>query len=281
MTREVAIGKVRVGGEQPLCLIAGPCVIESRDLVLGVAEKVQKICAELGISLILKSSYTKDNRSRLDSYQGPGIDEGLRVLQEVKEKFDLPVLSDVHESIECEAAAQVLDVIQIPAYLSMQSTLVAAAAKTGCAINVKKGQFLHPLDMQNVIGKIEHFGNHKILLTERGASFGYHNLVADMRSLPMLRSLGYPVVFDPTHTIRKYGVSSSDPAGGEPQFTPALTRAGVAAGIDVLFIETHPDPPSALCDAASMLPLDKLRPLLEDCVRLHAVAREALARDKA
>ncbi|MCA9784032.1 MAG: 3-deoxy-8-phosphooctulonate synthase [Calditrichaeota bacterium] len=280
MTREVQIGPVTVGGERPLCLIAGPCVIESRDVVMHVAEKVKRICEDLGLGFVLKSSYTKDNRSTLTSYQGPGLEAGLKVLEEAKRTFGVPVLSDVHESTECEAAAEVLDVLQIPAYLSMQSSLVSAAAKTGRVVNVKKGQFLHPADMKNVIGKIEHHGNHKILLTERGACFGYHNLVADMRSLAVMRELGYPVVFDPTHTIRKYGVSSSDPAGGEPRFTPMLTRAGVAAGIDVIFIETHPDPPSALCDAASMLDLAKLRPLLEDCVRLHEVARVALRRDE-
>lgn len=280
MTREVQIGSVTVGGEQPLCLIAGPCVIESREIVLRVAEEVQALCRELGVGFVLKSSYTKDNRSSLTSYQGPGLEAGLRVLEEAKRELGVPVLSDVHESTECEAAAEVLDVLQIPAYLSMQSTLVSAAARTGRVINVKKGQFLHPADMKNVIGKIEHHGNRNILLTERGACFGYHNLVADMRSLAVMRELGYPVVFDPTHTIRKYGVSSSDPAGGEPRFTPMLTRAGVAAGIDVIFIETHPEPSTALCDAASMLELSRLRPLLEDCVRLHEVARAALRRDE-
>jgi 2-dehydro-3-deoxyphosphooctonate aldolase (KDO 8-P synthase) len=236
---------------------------------LIVAEAAKKVADRLNIPLIFKSSYLKDNRSTLTSYQGPGMDEGLRILEEVKRQFDLPVLSDVHTPEECRAAADVLDVLQIPAYLSMQSSLLVEAAKTGKVINVKKGQFLHPLDMRNVVGKLEQCGNRNIMLTERGTCLGYHNLVADMRSLPMMRSTGYPVVFDPTHTVRKYGVSSSDPAGGEPQYIPHLTRAGVAAGIDVLFIETHPEPAKALCDAASMLPLEKLAPLMEDCVAIH------------
>lgn len=264
-----------VVGDGRLALIAGPCVIESRDVCLFVAEKAKAIADALGMAMIFKSSYSKDNRSSLDSYQGPGLEAGLKVLQEVKDTFGVPVLSDVHTPEECAPAAEVLDVLQIPAYLSMQSQLVVAAAKTGRAVNVKKGQFLHPLDMKNVVGKIRACGNERVLLTERGTCLGYHNLVADMRSLPIMRELGCPVVFDPTHTVRKYGVSSSDPAGGEPRFIPALTRAGVAAGIDVLFLETHPDPPSALCDAASMLPLSRLEPLLRDCVRLHEIAKAA------
>jgi len=275
MSRTIRVGELEIGGGGPLALIAGPCVIESREVCLQVAEHAKGLADELGLPLIFKSSYTKDNRSTITSYQGPGLEEGLRVLQEVRDTFGIPVLSDVHTPEECAPAAEVLDVLQIPAYLSMQSSLVIAAARTGKAVNVKKGQFLHPLDMRNVVGKIEACGNTNILLTERGTCLGYHNLVADMRSLPMMRSLGYPVVFDPTHTVRKYGVSSADPAGGEPQYIPHLTRAGVAAGVDVLFIETHPDPASAQCDAASMLPMSRLRALMEDCVRIHAIAREA------
>ncbi len=271
MQRTVKIRELEVGRGRPLCLIAGPCVIESRELCLSVAERLQKISGALKMPLIFKSSYLKDNRSGLDSFQGPGLEAGLRVLEEVRASFGMPVLSDVHESADAPAAAEVLDVIQIPAYLSMQSGLVTAAARTGAVINVKKGQFLHPLDMRNVVGKIESQGNRRILLTERGTCLGYHNLVADMRSLPMMRGLGYPVVFDPTHTIRRYGVPSSDPAGGEPQYTPHLTRAGTAAGIDLLFLETHPEPARALCDAASMLPLDRLKPLLQDCLRIHEI----------
>jgi len=281
MANTIRVGDLRIGRGGPLALIAGPCVIESRDVCLHVAERVRVIADRLGLPFIFKSSYSKDNRSSLDSYQGPGLEAGLKVLEEVRATFGCPVLSDVHTPEECAPAAQVLDVLQIPAYLSMQSQLVVAAGRTGKAVNVKKGQFLHPLDMKNVVGKLEAVGNTNILLTERGTCLGYHNLVADMRSLPMMRGLGYPVVFDPTHTVRKYGVSSSDPAGGEPQYIPHLTRAGVAAGVDVLFLETHPDPPSALCDAASMLPLSRLEALLEDCVRLHEVARQADARAEA
>jgi len=281
MAKTIQVGDLSIGRGGPLALIAGPCVIESRDVCLHVAERVRGIVDRLGLPFIFKSSYLKDNRSTIHSYQGPGLEEGLKVLQEVRSTFGCPVLSDVHTPEECAPAAQVLDVLQIPAYLSMQSQLVVAAGRTGKAVNVKKGQFLHPLDMKNVVGKLEAVGNRNILLTERGTCLGYHNLVADMRSLPMMRSLGYPVVFDPTHTVRKYGVSSSDPSGGEPQYIPPLTRAGVAAGVDLLFLETHPDPPSALCDAASMLPLSRLEALLEDCVRLHEVARLAEARAEA
>ncbi|MFA7329692.1 MAG: 3-deoxy-8-phosphooctulonate synthase [Candidatus Delongbacteria bacterium] len=281
MSNNIQVGKLTIGRGGPLALIAGPCVIESREVCLRVAEHARRLADELGLPLIFKSSYTKDNRSTITSYQGPGLEEGLRVLEEVRAAFDVPVLSDVHTPEECAPAAEVLDVLQIPAYLCMQSQLVIAAARTGKAVNVKKGQFLHPLDMKNVVGKLEACGNRNIMLTERGTCLGYHNLVADMRSLPMMRSLGYPVVFDPTHTVRKYGVSSSDPAGGEPQYIPHLTRAGVAAGVDVLFLETHPDPASALCDAASMLPLSRLGDLLRDCVRLHEIAREADERDAA
>lgn len=275
MRHSIHVGNTELKPGGPLALIAGPCVIESRDVVMHVAEQAKRVADELGMPMIFKSSYSKDNRSSITSYQGPGIDEGLKILQEVQQQFGLPVLSDVHTPEECRAAGEVLDVLQIPAYLSMQSSLVVAAAKTGRAVNVKKGQFLHPFDMKNVVGKIEACGNRNIMLTERGTCLGYHNLVADMRSLPMMRSFGYPVVFDPTHTVRKYGVSSADPAGGEPQYIPHLTRAGVAAGIDVLFIETHPDPAAALCDAASMLPLSRLKALLADSVRIHEIAREA------
>jgi 2-dehydro-3-deoxyphosphooctonate aldolase (KDO 8-P synthase) len=274
MSHQVDLLGKKVGQGLPLGLIAGPCVIESLDICLRVAEEAKRVADKFGLPLVFKSSYSKDNRSSLTSYQGPGMEAGLRILEEVKKRFEVPVLSDVHTPEECASAAEVLDVLQIPAYLSMQSGLLVAAAKTGKVINVKKGQFLHPLDMRNVVGKLEQCGNQNILLTERGTCLGYHNLVADMRSLPMMRSTGYPVVFDPTHTVRKYGVSSSDPAGGEPQYIPHLTRAGVAAGVDVLFIETHPEPAKALCDAASMLPMEKLEPLMRDCVRIHDMLRE-------
>lgn len=274
MTRVVRVKDIAIGGENPLVLICGPCVIEDEDTMFRAAEGITEIAARLNMPLIFKSSYLKDNRSSEESYQGPGLEKGLAVLQKIKERFGIPVLSDVHCQHEVGAAAEVLDVLQIPAYLSMQTSLALAAGKTGKPVNVKKGQFLDPTDMQKVIGKIERTGNRNILVTERGAVFGYHNLVVDMRSLVILRGLGYPVVFDPTHSVRVYGIPSSDPRGGRPEFVPALTRAAVAAGIDVLFIESHPDPSCALCDAASQWPLSKLEDLLKQAIEIDAVLRE-------
>ena len=272
--KTVEIGNVKIGADQPMALIAGPCVIESEQIVLRTAEAVQKIAGRLGMPFIFKSSFMKDNRSTSTSYQGPGLEEGLRILQKVKDELGVPVLSDIHNEQQAVAAAEVLDVLQIPAYLCMQTSLTVAAARTGRAINVKKGQFLDPHDMKHVIGKIEHEGNHRILLTDRGTFFGYHNLVIDMRSLPIMRNLGYPVVIDPTHAIRVYGVPSSDPKGGNPQFVPALTRAAVAAGCEAVFIETHPNCAEALCDAASMWPLQKLENLLVQIKRLDEMRRQ-------
>ncbi len=272
--RTVEVGGVKIGPDQPLALIAGPCVIESEQLVLGTAEKVQKIAGRVGMPFIFKSSYLKDNRSSASSYQGPGLEEGLRILQKVKTELGVPVLSDIHDQHEAGPAAEVLDVIQIPAYLSMQTSLVLAAARTGKPLNIKKGQFLDPTDMKHVIGKVEGVGNRGILLTERGTFFGYHNLVVDFRSFAVMRGLGYPVVFDPTHAIRVYGVPSSDPAGGRPEFVPGLARAAVAAGCEAVFIETHPDCSKALCDAASMWPLDRLERLLIHLRRVDELRRE-------
>jgi 2-dehydro-3-deoxyphosphooctonate aldolase (KDO 8-P synthase) len=272
--RTVHVGSVRIGGNQPLALIAGPCVIESEAVVFHTAENVKKIADRLGMPFIFKSSYLKDNRSSSQTFQGFGQQEGLKILQKLKQELGVPVLSDIHNEFEAAPAAEVLDCLQIPAYLSMQTSLSLAAAKTGKAVNVKKGQFLAPQDMKNVISKIEGEGNHNIMLTERGAFFGYHNLVVDLRSLPIMRSFGYPVVIDPTHAIRVYGISSSDPSGGNPEFVPALSRAAVAAGCEVIFIETHPNCKEALCDAASMWPLQKLENLLEQVKRIDDVRRE-------
>lgn len=262
MMKKVTAGNVSIGGGEPLVLIAGPCVIESEDIVLSTAETIRNITDRLEMGFIFKSSYLKDNRSSATSYQGPGLDAGLSILAKVKEKTGVPVISDVHGVTDVESAAAVLDIIQIPAYLSMQTTLTLAAARTGKTINVKKGQFLDPRDVSKIVKKIEEAGNENILLTERGSCFGYHNLVVDMRSFQIMRETGYPVVFDPTHSIRVYGISSSDPRGGTPRFVPSLSRAAVAAGIDAVFIETHPDCQNALCDAASMWPLQKLEDLL-------------------
>ncbi len=276
--KTINVGSIKIGPRAPLVLIGGPCVIESEELALQTAFDVKTIADRLGIPYIFKSSYLKDNRSSATSYQGPGLDSGLETLQKVKDRVGVPVLSDIHTPEEASAAAQVLDVLQIPAYLSMQTSLTLAAARTGKAINVKKGQFLDPHDMKNVIGKIEAEGNDNILLTERGTFFGYHNLVVDFRSLPIMRELGYPVMIDPTHSIRVYGISSSDPAGGNPEFVPALSRAALAAGCEAIFIETHPNCSEALCDAASMWPLDKLENLLIQVKRIDELRRELLER---
>jgi len=274
MTKQLNIGKVKIGGGAPLALIAGPCVMEDESVVLSTAEVIKKIADKLKIDLIFKSSYKKDNRSSAKSYQGPGLEAGLKLLEKVKKQFDVPVLSDVHYPEEVAACAQVLDVIQIPAYLCMQTELTLKIAKTGKVVNVKKGQFLAPEDVGHIVKKIEETGNTNILLTERGSCFGYHNLVVDFKALPIMRSLGYPVVFDVTHTIRKYGKPSSDPKGGNPEFIEPLARAGVACGCDAIFIETHPKPCEAKCDAASMLELSKLERLLESLMELDTVSRK-------
>jgi 2-dehydro-3-deoxyphosphooctonate aldolase (KDO 8-P synthase) len=276
----VEVGNIKIGESHPLALIAGPCVIESEDIVLQTAEQIKLIADRLGYPFIFKSSYLKDNRSSVESYQGPGVDKGLKILQKVKEQIGVPVLSDIHDAHDADACAEVLDIIQIPAYLSMQSTLTMAVAKTGKVVNIKKGQFLDPSDMKNVIGKMKTVGNDNILLTDRGTFFGYHNLVMDVRNLKVMRDLGYPVVLDPTHSIRKYGVSSSDKRGGAKEFIFALSRAGVAAGVDAVFIETHPDCDNALCDAASMLPLQRLEALLAQLKKIDEVIKPVLQDDE-
>ncbi len=275
----VQVGDIKIGTGNPLALIAGPCVIETEDIVLQTAEQVKRIADKLKLPLIFKSSYLKDNRSSSKSYQGPGLEKGLRILQKVKEQVGIPVLSDIHDAHDAQACAEVLDVIQVPAFLSMQTTLLLAVARTGKVINVKKGQFLAASDMQTAINKITGEGNNQILLTDRGTFFGYHNLIMDMRNLKIMRNLGYPVVLDPTHAIRKYGVSSSDPRGGAKEFIFPLTRAGVAAGVDALFIETHPDCDSALCDSASMLPLQKLEELLYQAKTIDEMVKPHLSKD--
>jgi 2-dehydro-3-deoxyphosphooctonate aldolase (KDO 8-P synthase) len=268
----VEIRGIRIGADAPLAAILGPCVIESRDLCLRVGDELARISRRTGVPVIFKSSFLKDNRSSELSFQGPGLHEGLRVLQDVREATGLPILSDVHDLSDVGPAGEVLDVIQIPAYLCQQTRLTLAAARTGAAINVKKGQFLAPEDMAAAIGKIRRAGNERILLTERGSCFGYRNLVVDMRSIPKMQKLGVPVVMDATHAVRLYGVRSDDPAGGEPEYIETLARAGVAAGADAVFLETHPEPQEALCDAMSMIRLDRMEGIL---ARLRAL-REAL-----
>jgi len=269
----IEVGDIKIGGNNPIVLIAGPCVIESEEIVMKTAEEIKRITEKLNIPFIFKSSYAKDNRSSVEYYYGPGVEKGIKILEKVKSTFNVPVLSDVHYPDEVEIAASVLDVIQIPAFLSMQTKLTLSVAKTGKVVNVKKGQFLAPQDVKNIIKKIESAGNYNILLTERGTFFGYHNLVVDMRSLKIMRDTGYPVVFDVTHTVRVYGVPSKDPRGGNPEFIFPLARAGVSVGIDAIFIETHPDPPSALSDASSMLPLSELEKLLIQVKKLDELVK--------
>ena len=269
--RNLRLNELEIGQGAPLCLIGGPCVIETESIALETAEALRRITEDLGIGLVYKSSYTKDNRSSAEYYPGPGLEEGLDILRKVREEIGVPVLSDVHHPGEAEAAAEVLDILQLPAFLCMQTSLALALGRTGKPINVKKGQFLAPEDLKHVIGKIESTGNHRILLTERGTSFGYHDLVVDMKSFQILRDLGYPAVFDVTHSVRVYGVPSADTRGGRPEFIETLARAGVSAGADAVFIETHPDPGKALCDAASMIPLDKMEDLLTILRDLHAL----------
>ncbi len=271
-----ATGRIEAGIGRPLVLVAGPCVIESEQSALEIAADIKSIADRLSMPFIFKSSYLKDNRSRLDYYRGPGLEEGLRILARVRREVGVPVLTDVHDVAGAVAAGEVLDVIQIPAYLSMQTSLTEAVATTGKVVNVKKGQFLAPSDMGNIISKIEGRGNTDIILTERGTVHGYHNLVVDMRALPILRDFGYPVMFDVTHAVRIYGLPSADPRGGQPRFIAPLARAGVAAGVDLIFIETHPDCANALCDAASMLPLAQLEELLRVLQRIHELTGAAV-----
>jgi len=270
--KEVEVGPVAIGGRRPMVLIAGPCVIESEAACLEAAGFLRDLTRSLGIPLVFKSSYDKANRSSLNSYRGPGIEKGLKILDRVKKEFGLPVLSDVHRFEEIAEAAEVLDVLQVPAFLCRQTDFILAIAATGKAINVKKGQFLAPWDMKNVVEKIESTGNRSILLTERGASFGYNNLVSDLRGLIILRRTGYPVVFDVTHSLQLPGGLGTS-SGGQREFIPALARAAVAAGVDALFMEVHPRPEEALCDGPNSQPFDGLRPLLEQIMAIDALVK--------
>jgi 2-dehydro-3-deoxyphosphooctonate aldolase (KDO 8-P synthase) len=273
----VNIGPLRIGGGSPLALIGGPCAIESEKHALMTAERLAVIAADRGVPFIYKSSYDKANRSSIEGYRGPGLREGLRILRRVREAVGVPVLSDVHDVSEVEPAAEVLDVLQIPAFLARQTDLVVAAARTGKPVNVKKPQFVAPEDMAQVVGKARSTGNQAILLTERGTSFGYHNLVVDMRGLLRMRELGCPVVFDATHSVQLPG-ASGDRSGGERRYVPALARAAVAVGVDALFMEMHEDPDRTLpdgrplSDGPNMLRIDDLPALLDQVLAIHAVA---------
>lgn len=266
----VPVGDIQAGSDK-LFLISGPCVIEEEITMMKAAEKLKKVSERLDIPVIYKSSFTKDNRSSVNYYMGPGLDEGLRILQKVKEQFGFPLLTDIHYPDQAAPAAEVVDVLQIPAYLCMQTTLVVEAAKTGAVVNLKHGQFLAPENMAKPAQKIESTGNEKIILTERGYTFGYNDMVVDPRSFYEMGRTGYPIVFDVTHSIRKYGIPSADPSGGARQYLPVLGRAGVASGVDGLFVEVHPCPSEALCDAASQLDMNLLEEFLKPLIELHAV----------
>ncbi len=271
-TREIALGALRLGGGNPLFLIAGPCVIENETHARMMAEKIAKIAADAGVPYIFKASYDKANRSSVKAFRGPGLKEGLRILAKIKSELKLPILTDIHDASQAEAAAEVCDVLQIPAFLARQTDLLLAAGKTGRIINIKKGQFLSPWDMGNVAEKVASTGNAKIILTERGASFGYQNLVVDMRSFPIMQRTGYPVVYDVTHSVQLPG-GQGHASGGQPQFIEPLARAGVAAGVDGIFLETHDNPPAALSDGPNALPLAQLHALLMKLKGLNSVVR--------
>ena len=255
-----------------LTFIAGPCVIESRAMALELARNLVKIANELKVGYVFKASFDKANRSSIDAFRGPGIEKGLDILAEVRETFGVPVLTDVHEPWQCARAAEVCDVLQIPAFLARQTDLVVAAGETGAVVNVKKGQFMAPEDMEQVVRKILSTGNRRIVLCERGASFGYRNLVADMRSLLIMRELGFPVVFDATHSVQRPGGLGSG-SGGDGKWAPALARAAVATGVDGVFMETHVNPPKALSDSANALPLKSIKALWKTLLAIHAAAR--------
>lgn len=271
--RTINIGNIKIGCGHPLVLIAGPCVIESEKQTLDAAGYLQKMTMSLGVPFIFKSSYDKANRTSLQAYRGPGFKKGLAILQKVKDKFGVPILVDVHQIDEVAAAAKVADVLQIPAFLCRQTDLILAAARTGRVINIKKGQFLAPWDVENIIKKVEAAGNHNIILTERGTSFGYNNLVTDMRSLVILKETGYPVVFDATHSVQLPG-GKGDHTGGQSEYVPALARAATAVGIDGLFLEVHRQPAKALSDGANMLPLPEVKKLLQEVIAINAIIKK-------
>ena len=271
-TREICLGSLCLGAGNPLFLIAGPCVIESESHTRTMAERVSKIASDCGVPYIFKASYDKANRSSVKAFRGPGLAEGLRILAKIKSDLHLPILTDIHDASQAAPAAEVADILQIPAFLARQTDLLIAAAKTGRIVNVKKAQFLSPWDMGNVVEKIASSGNNKIILTERGASFGYNNLVVDMRSFPVLAKFGCPVVYDVTHSVQLPG-GQGHASGGQPEFIEPLARAGVAAGVDGLFLETHDNPAAALSDGPNALPLAQLPQFLSRLKELSTLVR--------
>ncbi|MDD5496078.1 MAG: 3-deoxy-8-phosphooctulonate synthase [Candidatus Omnitrophica bacterium] len=272
MTKEIKIGKIKMGGDNPLVLIAGPCVIESEASALRHARILKEIADEVGIPFIYKSSYDKANRTSLRSFRGPGLKNGLKILKKVKEKIAVPILSDVHCKEEVKEAARVLDIIQIPAFLSRQTDLILAAARTGRAVNVKKGQFLAPWDMRHVIKKIEATGNRKIIITERGVSFGYNNLVSDFRSILIMKEFGYPVIYDATHSVQT-PAGKGDSSGGESKFIPYLSMAAVTCGVSGLFLEVHEKPERARSDGPNMVRLSDLGAMLENILEIERAVK--------
>jgi 2-dehydro-3-deoxyphosphooctonate aldolase (KDO 8-P synthase) len=272
----VTIGNITIGSGHPLALIAGPCVLESRDLAFHIADAVSALARTLSIPFIFKGSFDKANRTSRAGYRGPGLDEGLQILAAVRQEFGVPVCTDFHEPAQAAPVAEVVDLLQVPAFLCRQTDILVAAAATGKPTSVKKGQFLAPWDMRHVVGKYTAAGNHQLLLVERGASFGYNNLIVDMRALAVMRDLGYPVIFDATHSAQLPG-GAGDATGGQREFIPALIRGAVAVGVDALFMEVHPDPAHGLSDATTMWPLAHLREVLEQAQRLDAVGGRSLA----
>lgn len=268
----VKFGNIEVGGQNPLVLLAGPCVLEGYERSLKIGRAIKEITDRLGIPYVFKASFDKANRSSYKAYRGPGIDEGLAMIAAIKKELGVPVVSDVHECDQIEKAAKVLDIMQIPAFLCRQTDLLETVAKSGCVVNVKKGQFLAPDDMKNVVDKLKHAGAENIMLTERGASFGYHNLVVDMRGLAIMRECGYPVIFDATHSVQLPGGGGTC-SSGQRQFVSTLTRAAVATGIDGLFMEIHDNPEEALCDGPNMLAVDQLEDVLKDVLAIDAIVR--------
>ena len=270
--RKIDVDRGVTFGEGALTFIAGPCVIESRKMALDLAERLSALAERLKVNYIFKASFDKANRTSVDSFRGPGIEKGLDILAEIRERFGVPVLTDVHEPWQCARVAEVCDVLQIPAFLARQTDLVVAAGKTGAVVNVKKGQFMAPEDMAQVIRKIESTGNRRIVLCERGASFGYHNLVADMRSLLIMRELGYPVVMDATHSVQRPGGLGTG-SGGDGRFAPALARAAVATGVDGVFMETHLNPKKALSDAANAIAFREMEGLWQQLIAINEIVR--------
>ncbi len=268
---KINIGNIEIGGGK-LFLMAGPCVLEGYERSLKIGRRAKEIAEKLNLPYIFKASFDKANRSSIKSFRGPGLDEGLKILAAIKSELNVPIVTDIHESYQAEPVAQVADILQIPAFLCRQTDLLIAAAKTGKVVNVKKGQFLSPNDMKNVIVKLEESGTRKIMLTERGASFGYNNLVVDMRGLPIMRSFGYPVIFDGTHSVQLPG-GGGETSAGQREFVGYLTRAAAAVGIDGLFLEVHDNPAEALSDGANMIYLDKLENLLKNVMAVHEAAK--------